>query len=125
MHTCLPYRRNLEHSTILYEDTVQRPLLRLCWNKQDPNYLATFAMDSNEVSLCLTYYATCSGEQNEVSLSSFATFITVHCLLLYCLVKKLVLSRFIIQVVNTKLITGHLHCYLLRTKLHIKILRAR
>ena len=67
---------------------MQRPLLRLCWNKQDPNYLATFAMDSNEVSLCLTYYATCSGEQNEVSLSSFATFNTVHCLLLYCLVKK-------------------------------------
>ena len=24
-------------------------LLRLSWNKQDPNYLATFAMDSTEV----------------------------------------------------------------------------
>jgi len=41
--------RNLEHSTILYEDPKQLPLLRLSWNKQDPNYLATFAMDSTEV----------------------------------------------------------------------------
>ena len=41
--------RNLEHSTILYEDSKQLPLLRLSWNKQDPNYLATFSMDSTEV----------------------------------------------------------------------------
>lgn len=41
--------RNLEHSTILYEDSKQLPLLRLSWNKQDPNYLATFSMDSAEV----------------------------------------------------------------------------
>ena len=41
--------RNLEHSTILYEDPKQLPLLRLSWNKQDPNYLATFAMDNTEV----------------------------------------------------------------------------
>ena len=27
----------------------QVPLLRLCWNKQDPNYLATFLMDHNHV----------------------------------------------------------------------------
>jgi len=45
--------RNLEHSTILYEDPKQLPLLRLSWNKQDPNYLATFAMDSTEVRVCL------------------------------------------------------------------------
>ena len=43
--------RNLEHSTILYEDSKQLPLLRLSWNKQDPNYLATFALDSTEVSV--------------------------------------------------------------------------
>ncbi len=43
-------KRNLEHSTILYEDQKQQPLLRLAWNRQDPNYLATFAVDSSEVS---------------------------------------------------------------------------
>ncbi|XP_076471078.1 DDB1- and CUL4-associated factor 7-like [Babylonia areolata] len=41
--------RNLEHSTIVYEDPSQSPLLRLSWNKQDPNYLATVAMDASEV----------------------------------------------------------------------------
>ena len=49
--------RNLEHSTILYEDPKQLPLLRLSWNKQDPNYLATFAMESSEVLLqCIYMY---------------------------------------------------------------------
>lgn len=41
--------RHLEHSTIIYEDPGHVPLLRLAWNKQDPNYLATVAMDSCEV----------------------------------------------------------------------------
>jgi len=41
--------RHLEHSTIIYEDMQRQPLLRLCWNKQDPNYLATMAMDAVEV----------------------------------------------------------------------------
>ncbi|XP_019850450.1 PREDICTED: DDB1- and CUL4-associated factor 7-like isoform X2 [Amphimedon queenslandica] len=41
--------RNLEHSTILYEEPKQQPLLRLSWNRQDPNYLSTFALDSHEV----------------------------------------------------------------------------
>uniref|UniRef100_A0AAQ5Z6S1 DDB1 and CUL4 associated factor 7 n=1 Tax=Amphiprion ocellaris TaxID=80972 RepID=A0AAQ5Z6S1_AMPOC len=41
--------RHLEHSTIIYEDRQHHPLLRLCWNKQDPNYLATMAMDNMEV----------------------------------------------------------------------------
>lgn len=41
--------RHLEHSTIIYEDAAKSPLLRLAWNKQDPNYLATMAMDSTEV----------------------------------------------------------------------------
>eukprot|EP00061_Rhincodon_typus_P013240 g39494.t1 len=40
--------RHLEHSTIIYEDPQHHPLLRLCWNKQDPNYLATMAMDGME-----------------------------------------------------------------------------
>lgn len=41
--------RNLEHSTIIYETSDATPLLRLNWNKLDPNYLATFQMDSNSV----------------------------------------------------------------------------
>lgn len=44
--------RHLEHSTIIYEDPTHTPLLRLAWNKQDANYLATMAMDSNEVKTC-------------------------------------------------------------------------
>jgi len=56
--------RALEHSTIIYEtsapgtDTTNDvtksqennlPLLRLSWNKQDPNYIATFQMNSSNV----------------------------------------------------------------------------
>jgi DDB1- and CUL4-associated factor 7 len=41
--------RHLEHSTIIYEDPQHHSLLRLAWNKQDPNYLATFAIDSMEI----------------------------------------------------------------------------
>lgn len=41
--------RHLEHSTIIYEDPNHKPLLRLCWNKQDANYLATMALDGQEV----------------------------------------------------------------------------
>ena len=43
--------RHLEHSTIIYEDPQHHPLLRLAWNKQDPNYLATMAMDAMEVRI--------------------------------------------------------------------------
>lgn len=39
-------QRNLEHSTIIYETPNLEPLLRLEWNKQDHNYLATFKVDS-------------------------------------------------------------------------------
>lgn len=38
--------RSLEHSTIIYESPNLDPLLRLEWNKQDPNYLASFMVDS-------------------------------------------------------------------------------
>ena len=37
--------RTSEHSTIIYETSFLRPLLRLAWNKQDPNYLATVLAD--------------------------------------------------------------------------------
>jgi WD repeat-containing protein 68 len=41
--------RSLEHSTIIYETPDLTPLLRLAWNKQDPNYLATILTESNKV----------------------------------------------------------------------------
>jgi WD40 repeat protein len=46
--------RSLEHSTIVYESAETSPgsvapLIRLAWNKQDPNYLATLTMDSSKV----------------------------------------------------------------------------
>jgi len=41
--------RNLEHSTIIYESPELVPLLRLCWNKHDHNYLATFLMEQTQV----------------------------------------------------------------------------
>lgn len=48
--------RSLEHSTIVYESAETSPgsvapLIRLAWNKQDPNYLATLTMDSSKVIL--------------------------------------------------------------------------
>ena len=46
--------RSLEHSTIIYETgqgtDVQKPLLRLAWNKSDPNFIATVPLDSDEVN---------------------------------------------------------------------------
>ncbi|CAG8501299.1 10212_t:CDS:2 [Acaulospora morrowiae] len=48
--------RALEHSTIIYEPhhtqaNTASPLLRLCFNKMEANYLATFHMDSTEVQI--------------------------------------------------------------------------
>lgn len=40
--------RRLDHSTIVYESPNFNPLLRLQWNKMDPNYLATFTADSQK-----------------------------------------------------------------------------
>eukprot|EP00599_Poterioochromonas_sp_BG-1_P013980 CAMPEP_0173164130 /NCGR_PEP_ID=MMETSP1105-20130129/20356_1 /TAXON_ID=2985 /ORGANISM="Ochromonas sp., Strain BG-1" /LENGTH=217 /DNA_ID=CAMNT_0014084365 /DNA_START=30 /DNA_END=680 /DNA_ORIENTATION=+ len=39
--------RSLEHSTILYETPDLSPLLRLAWNKQDPNYIAVIQAEGN------------------------------------------------------------------------------
>jgi len=41
--------RSLEHSTIIYESSDLTPLLRLAWNRQDPNYLATFMLENNKI----------------------------------------------------------------------------
>lgn len=43
--------RNLEHSTVLHETEDGKPLLRLAWNKIDPNYLAVFGMDHNYITI--------------------------------------------------------------------------
>jgi len=39
--------RSLEHSTILYESPGAMPLLRLAWNKLDPQYIATIMDESS------------------------------------------------------------------------------
>lgn len=44
-----PPCRTLDHSTIVYESSDARALLRVQWNPLDPNYLATFALDSRRV----------------------------------------------------------------------------
>jgi len=42
--------RDKEHSTIIYEvPTPDTPLLRLAWNKLDPRYMATIALDSARI----------------------------------------------------------------------------
>jgi hypothetical protein len=43
--------RSLEHSTIMYESEGLKPLLRLSWNKQDANYLATVGLDSSTTTI--------------------------------------------------------------------------
>ena len=43
--------RNLEHSAILLENKDQTPFTRIAWNRKSSNMLATFAMNSNKVSI--------------------------------------------------------------------------
>ncbi|KAI9179295.1 hypothetical protein H9P43_005958 [Blastocladiella emersonii ATCC 22665] len=43
--------RALEHSTIIYEHPQSAPLLRVAWNRQDPNYLAVVAYESHTISV--------------------------------------------------------------------------
>lgn len=43
--------RNLEHSTIIYETQDLTALVRLGWNKQDPNYIATIMADSTTATI--------------------------------------------------------------------------
>lgn len=49
--------RSLEHSTIIYETPDLTSLLRLAWNKQDPNYLATMMTDSSKAIILDIRYA--------------------------------------------------------------------
>jgi len=41
--------RSLDHSTIIYETPDARALLKVCWNPNDPNYLATFSANSESL----------------------------------------------------------------------------
>ncbi|ORZ29445.1 WD40-repeat-containing domain protein [Catenaria anguillulae PL171] len=43
--------RALEHSTIIYEHPQSAPLLRVAWNRQDPNYLAVVAYESHSIHI--------------------------------------------------------------------------
>lgn len=68
-------RRQLKHSTIIYETKGNVPLLRLAWNVQDPNYLACIKMDSSEVfimdirvpALAATHLGGHSGSVNSIA----------------------------------------------------------
>jgi WD repeat-containing protein 68 len=42
--------RNLEHCSIMFEDT-NSSILRVAWNKVDPNYLAFISRESNKISI--------------------------------------------------------------------------
>lgn len=69
--------RDLEHSTIIYESEDASPLLRVAWNKQDPNYLATIMMDNKNVIILdirvpMLPVATLSGHKGCVNSISWA-----------------------------------------------------
>merc|ERR1712048_1530712 len=44
-------QRNLDHSTIIYEASPLSPLLRLAWNKNNTNLMATISLDTPGVIL--------------------------------------------------------------------------
>ena len=75
--------RSLEHSTIIYETDKLEPLLRLEWNKQDPNYLATFQVDSLQtiildVRLPSTPVAEIGGHQGSINATAWAPHSACH-----------------------------------------------
>jgi len=75
--------RSLEHSTIIYETEKLEPLLRLEWNKQDPNYLATFQVDSLQtkildVRLPSTPVAEIGGHQGCINATAWAPHSACH-----------------------------------------------
>ena len=76
-------QRNLEHSTIIYETQHLEPLLRLEWNKQDPNYLATFKVDSSstiilDIRLPSTPVTELGGHYNCVNAVAWAPHSSCH-----------------------------------------------
>ena len=41
--------RNLDQSTIIFENTEQTPFMRVAWNQKDTNYLATINLNQKSV----------------------------------------------------------------------------
>jgi DDB1- and CUL4-associated factor 7 len=80
--------RSLEHSTIIYESPDLTPLLRLRWNKLDPNFLATVIMDSSKVivldirfpsiPVAILEHKTPASPHNNVNAISWAPHTAVH-----------------------------------------------
>eukprot|EP00007_Cunea_sp_BSH-02190019_P009607 CAMPEP_0174239264 /NCGR_PEP_ID=MMETSP0417-20130205/14035_1 /TAXON_ID=242541 /ORGANISM="Mayorella sp, Strain BSH-02190019" /LENGTH=397 /DNA_ID=CAMNT_0015318191 /DNA_START=177 /DNA_END=1367 /DNA_ORIENTATION=- len=77
--------RSLEHSTIVYETggTDPAPLLRVSWNRIDHNYLATLALDSNQVTVLdirmpSVPAATLSGHEGPVNSLAWAPHSSCH-----------------------------------------------
>lgn len=69
--------RNLEHSTILYDNQNQIPFVRLTWNRMDPNFIATVMMDNNKVTILdirypSSIYQELCGHSNYVNSLSWA-----------------------------------------------------
>lgn len=44
-------RRNLDHSTILYESKDASPLVRVGWNRVDANFVSCFGLDASVVPI--------------------------------------------------------------------------
>jgi DDB1- and CUL4-associated factor 7 len=56
--------RDRQHSTVVYDSpTPDTPLLRLAWNRHDPRYMATLALDSSKVMLLDIRYPTAPAVQ--------------------------------------------------------------
>mmetsp|Transcript_28270 Transcript_28270/g.57378 ORF Transcript_28270/g.57378 Transcript_28270/m.57378 type:complete len:331 (-) Transcript_28270:2053-3045(-) len=75
--------RSLEHSTIIYETPNLDPLLRLEWNKQDPNYLATFMIDAQstlvlDIRVPSVPVATLGGHAGCVNATAWAPHSSCH-----------------------------------------------
>eukprot|EP00298_Acanthocystis_sp_HF-20_P007268 c16901_g1_i2.p1 GENE.c16901_g1_i2~~c16901_g1_i2.p1 ORF type:complete len:228 (+),score=97.41 c16901_g1_i2:250-933(+) len=75
--------RNLEHSTVMFESDRLKPLLRLAWNKLDPNYLATLPIESSKVVIIDTRFpsrpvAELAGHHSVVNSVSWAPHSSCH-----------------------------------------------
>eukprot|EP00903_Cladosiphon_okamuranus_P016007 g14781.t1 len=75
--------RSLEHSTIIYETHDLTPLMRLSWNKQDPNYLAAILTDSSktvilDIRVPSLPVAMLGGHQSAVSAIAWAPHSSCH-----------------------------------------------
>lgn len=75
--------RELEHSTIIYESAKKVPLLRVAWNEQDPNFLATVEMEAKyttiiDIRMPTQPVARLGGHQASVTAFSWAPHSSCH-----------------------------------------------